>query len=364
MFMRIASSSINMSSQHSLEEQDVQSESLKVWGDVKTANIANSSPENGNTGQQVLVEISAAAKELYTQTQQTISVDKLDSHFFLKDEDKQKLMLIQALMESLTGKKFKFYLPTLDGETQPEVKIKLSQSAIDRLNAARQPQQRQGWGLEYHSYQGHFESESVAFQAAGVVKTTDGKEIDISMALKMTRQFASEQRIDVKAGDALIDPLVINFDAPAAKLTQTKFSFDLDSDGTADQISFAAPGSGFLALDLNNDGKINNGKELFGPNTGNGFSELSQYDSDNNGWIDENDSIYDKLRIWTKDAQGNDQLFALGQKGIGAICLGNVTTDFALKDNQNTQQGQLRTTGLFLRENGTAGTVQQVDLAI
>lgn len=362
--MRIASSSISMSSQHSLEEHDVQSESLRLWGDVKSTNVSGAPPDNENTSQKVLVEISAAAKELYTQTQQTISVDKLDSHFFLKDEDKQKIMLIQALIESLTGKKFKFYLPTEDGETQPQVRIKLSQATIDRLQASRQPQQSQGWGLEYHSYQGHYERESVAFQAAGVVKTADGKEVDISMALKMTRQFASEQRLDVKAGDALIDPLVINFEAPSAKLTQTKFSFDLDSDGTADPISFAAPGSGFLALDLNSDGKINNGKELFGPNTGNGFAELSQYDSDNNGWIDESDSIYDKLRIWTKDAQGQDQLFALGQKGIGAIYLGNASTEFALKDSQNTQQGQLRTTGLFLRENGTAGTLQQVDLVI
>lgn len=362
--MRIASSNIAMSSQHSLDESNIQLESLRVWGDDKSTNALGAPPDNTNTDQKVLVEISAEAKELYTQTEQTISVDKLDSPFFLKDGDKQKLFIIQALIESLTGRKFKLYLPSEDGGTQLQVRIKLSQATIDRLKITSHPQQLQGWGVEYHSYQGHYERELVGFQAAGVIKTTDGKEIDIAMALKMTRQFSSEQSIDVKAGDALIDPLIINFDAPAAKLTQTKFSFDLDADGITDQVSFASPGSGFLAIDLNNDGQINNGKELFGPNTGNGFSELSQYDSDNNGWIDENDAVYDKLRIWTKDAAGNDQLFALGQKGIGAIYLGNLTTDFSIKDSQNTQQGQLRSTGLFLRENGSAGTVQQVDLAI
>lgn len=160
------------------------------------------------------------------------------------------------------------------------------------------------------------------------------------------------------------DPLVINFDGTAAELTQTKFSFDLDSDGTQESISFAGPGAGFLTLDLNQDGIINSGAELFGPASGNGFVELAGYDQDSNGWIDENDAIYQKLRIWTKDADGNNQLFALGKKGIGAIYLGNAPTQFAIKDAANNLQGQVKSTGLFIRENGTAGTVQQVDLAV
>ncbi|MDI6602302.1 MAG: hypothetical protein QME46_11105 [Thermoanaerobacteraceae bacterium] len=38
--------------------------------------------------------------------------------------------------------------------------------------------------------------------------------------------------------------------------------------------------------------------------TGNGFQELMQFDDDSNSWIDENDDIFDKLRIWTKDSDG------------------------------------------------------------
>ena len=195
-------------------------------------------------------------------------------------------------------------------------------------------------------------------------ETADGREISIDLSFSLSRQFVAEQQISLKAGDALIDPLVINFAAPAAKLTATKYSFDLDSDGASDQVSFAGAGSGFLALDINKDGVINNGSELFGPQSGDGFGELAAYDSDGNNWIDENDAIYDKLRIWTKDEQGRDQLFALGQKGIGAIYVGNVATEFALKDSANNLQGQMRSTGIFLRENGTAGTIQHIDLAV
>ncbi|HEX3048495.1 MAG TPA: hypothetical protein VHY08_27345 [Bacillota bacterium] len=208
------------------------------------------------------------------------------------------------------------------------------------------------------------ESEQTSFRANGVVKTADGKEIDFSVALNMSREFVMEKITSTVAQQQLKDPLVINFDGPAAALTDTKFSFDLDNDGALDQISFLKSGSGFLALDQNQDGVINNGGELFGTASGNGFADLLKYDSDQNGWIDENDAIYEKLRIWTKNENGEDMLFALGQKGVGAIYLGNIDTQFSFKDAANQTQGQLRRTGVFLKEDGTAGTMQQIDLVI
>jgi hypothetical protein len=117
-------------------------------------------------------------------------------------------------------------------------------------------------------------------------------------------------------------------------------------------------------LDKNGDGVINDGSELFGTKSGDGFKDLAQYDNDNNGWIDENDSIYDKLRIWTKDENGQDKLFALGQKGVGAIYLGSANTDYYLKNASNVTNGEIRKTGVFLNENGSVGTVQHVDVAV
>jgi hypothetical protein len=106
------------------------------------------------------------------------------------------------------------------------------------------------------------------------------------------------------------------------------------------------------------------GTELFGPQTGNGFLELAAYDEDGNGWIDENDSIYNQLVIWTKDENGEDQLFALGEKGIGAIYLGHLATPFALTDAQQQEQGEIAQTGIFLKENGQAGLIQHIDLVV
>jgi hypothetical protein len=171
--------------------------------------------------------------------------------------------------------------------------------------------------------------------------------------------------ISIRMGDAqLVDPLVINFDGAAASLTDTKFEFDLTSNGEKDMISFVGSGSGFLALDKNGNGVIDDGTELFGPTTGNGFAELARYDADGNFWIDEADPIFNDLRIWVKDIEGKDYLYTLKEKNIGAIYLGNVSTPFAYKDASNQLQGEMKSMGIFLAENGMVGSVQQIDLAV
>ena len=75
--------------------------------------------------------------------------------------------------------------------------------------------------------------------------------------------------------------------------------------------------------------------------------------------------MWDRLRIWTKDSDGNDLLYKLSDKKIGAICLQNVSTDFSQRSISDGQiNGRIRQTGVFLYENGSAGTVQHVDLSM
>ncbi len=210
-----------------------------------------------------------------------------------------------------------------------------------------------------------FESEAVSFAAKGLVKTADGKTIDIDMQLNMSRSFYESSKTTLNwgsPGGKLCDPLVVNFGGKAASLTQRKFSFDLDADGKMDEIAFAGAGSGFLALDKNGDGKINDGNELFGPQSGNGFADLRGYDADKNGWIDENDEVFAKLRVWSRDEYGNDQLFTLKELGIGAIYLGETETQFQMSDDKGQMQGQMRSTSFFLKENGGAGYIHHIDL--
>lgn len=207
-----------------------------------------------------------------------------------------------------------------------------------------------------------YEKEILGFKAKMAIETANGDNIHIKIGIKVSREFA--KKIDGSTFEKkLVDPLVVNFGSVSADLTSTKFSFDLDCNGTSDQISSLAKGSGFLALDKNNDGIINDGSELFGAKSGDGFVDLAAYDRDNNSWIDENDDIFDKLRIWTKDENGQDQLVGIGEKGIGAIYLGNVKTDYSLK-SEATLNGMIRETGVFLRNDFSAGTIQHIDFVV
>ncbi|MBF0573922.1 MAG: VCBS repeat-containing protein [Desulfamplus sp.] len=215
---------------------------------------------------------------------------------------------------------------------------------------------------EFNSY---YESESTKFDALGSVKTESGESINFKLHLDMNREFYSENSSQIVGDNSLIDPLVVNFNGNPAELTDVKFKFDLNSDGKDEEISWLSSGSGFLVFDKNNDGMVNNGGELFGPATNNGFNELEQLDEDKNGWIDENDASFEKLSVWSGDSPNDAKLKSLKESGIGAIAVKSQETEFEIKEqkSQNTL-GQIRRTGIYLEENGKAGTIQQLDLAI
>ena len=133
----------------------------------------------------------------------------------------------------------------------------------------------------------------------------------------------------------------------------------------AEEISSLGSGSGFLAYDKNGDGVINDGSELFGTKSGDGFADLAQYDEDGNGWIDENDSIFNNLKVWVKNEDGSDRLLDLKEANVGAIYLGSADTQFHLNNAYTNQTNAvIQKTGVFLKETGEVGTIQHVDLAL
>lgn len=208
------------------------------------------------------------------------------------------------------------------------------------------------------------ETESTSFSTVGTVRTADGREINFTVNVGMSREFQEYYRDDLElASFTMCDPLVINLDTDVAQLQDQTFYFDIDADGKPDEVSQLGAGSGYLALDKNGDGSVNDGSELFGTASGNGFADLAKYDEDGNGWIDENDAVWEKLKIWAKDQNGNDVLYRLADKGVGAICLQNASTDFTQKGLGGQTLGAVRSTGVFLYENGNVGTVQHVDVA-
>lgn len=208
------------------------------------------------------------------------------------------------------------------------------------------------------------EHERSDFSSTGRVCTADGRELNFNLELSMCRDYSCTRTIQQSGTVRLRDPLVINFDGQAAELSGRCFAFDLDADGTREMIDGLGSASGYLAFDRNGDGVINDGRELFGTRSGDGFADLMALDDDGNHWLDEADKAFAALRVWQHDATGNARLSTLGDKGVGALYPGASDTPFSLTDDDNRLRAQVRASGIYLSEDGRAGSLQQIDLAI
>ncbi|WP_163336756.1 hypothetical protein [Desulfopila sp. IMCC35008] len=363
--MKISDYTVDLFSERTAVEKTVKRESLRTWGDkdkqplvekrlkdnpsVVTKNINSTS-----VGQIQTDDVQLSSVAMQGRPRRALVAPVPEGHKIMADLN---LEILKEMIERITGKIMDFRIPGEVGASGP---VETNEAPADELS----PVVGQGFGMEYDYYESHYEYESTSFESSGTIQTEDGQEIGFNVRLNMSREFMTEHHVNIMVGEPLKDPLVVNFGGGAAEIHNRDFEFDIDADGKNDQIGFVGPNSGYLVLDKNENGIVDNGLELFGPQTGRGFSELAAYDADGNNWIDENDSIYNRLRIWTKDESGNDQLFALGEKGVGAIYLHHIETPFFLKGEGNSLLGQVRESSVYLGDDGSVGTVQQIDLAV
>lgn len=371
--MQIQHHNLNAKAEHQYSRQEQQIERLRVGEVSQDANgrrrvetlveLEGSKLEVSNTYSRWQSRHENPANELNKSTQSAYGPDinHLDTSS-LQSRDRLKLELISRLHKMITGQdlRIKLFDPSV-------LESKREDSAALSVNASVPPinVQQPSIGMELERVSRISEEERSSYQVKGQVHTQDGRTIDISLSLQMARSITQQESSMMRLGARLSDPLVINFDGKAAELSQTRFSFDLDLDGQQDEIPTLSGNRAFLALDRNGDGQINDGGELFGARTGNGFAELAQFDDDGNGFIDEGDAIFSRLRLWSPSAEGESSLVSLASRGVGAIWLESAETEFSLTPNLTENRlGVIRSTSIFLSESGRSGTVQHVDLSI
>ena len=288
----------------------------------------------------------------------------------LTDEEQQELSLpnqlrlMKVMIESLTGIKItlpKTSLPSTEGNPASTAGPTSQQVPESRAN----PEDNAAVAVTELS----LEQEQLTFQAHGSVTTADGREIKLELGFALDYRLLTANDRITSAGK-LKDPLVLNLDGLVAGFTQGTFTFDLDADGTKEEVTKLDKGSAFLAMDRNGNGQIDDGKELFGALSGNGFADLAALDQDGNGVLDEGDGQFAELRLY----RPGEALLTLGDKQIGAIFLQHAATPFmhlgqdpeASRESTQPEPSPavLRQTGLYLTEDGKAGTVQQLDLRV
>jgi hypothetical protein len=348
--MKISSYAMDLSSQHYAANSQTVSEKLTAWVGARRPDFEG----RGRTApppEPPRVDISPAAR----QAQDSAPAETTDDG----TNGDPLLGIMKTLVEILIGHKLKLFSGT-------ELTSQSSGSATATAGqVANSPPARAGFGIEYDRHETRTETEQTSFQASGSLLTADGKEISFTLEMQMARSYTEQSSFSLRAGDAVRkDPLVINFGGTAAQLQNTRFAFDIEGEGNTVNIALLGSGSAYIALDANNNGKVDSGKELFGTASGNGFADLMKYDADGNGWIDDNDPIFSQLKGWSPDEEGGGSLSSLKALGVGALYLGSQATPFEIKDAGNQSLGAVKSTGLYLNENGSTGTLQQIDLTV
>jgi Bacterial Ig-like domain len=103
-------------------------------------------------------------------------------------------------------------------------------------------------------------------------------------------------------------PLVIDLNGDGVQTTglDNAVIFDLNADASLQRTGWLDRHDGFLVRDVNQNGRIDNGSELFGNRTlltngseaSDGWQALAQYDSNGDAVIDSQDSIFKDLQLW------------------------------------------------------------------
>ena len=183
-----------------------------------------------------------------------------------------------------------------------------------------------------------------------------------TLAALQSQRSSSELNLTVNAEPEVKDPLVLDLagNGFSTRGLAQAVEFDLDGDGRSERVSLSNGDDALLALDRNGNGRIDNGRELFGDQNGaaHGFAELARYDDNRDGQIDANDAIYNNLLLVQFDAQGQQQIRRLSEVGVAQISLSYRASQQAI----NTYD-RLAQVGEFTWQDGRRGQAADLLLA-
>lgn len=168
----------------------------------------------------------------------------------------------------------------------------------------------------------------------------------------------------------MLSALVLDLDGNGVtmtKLGRAGSGFDMDGNGQSDKNGWIGPHDGFLVIDRNANGLIDDGSELTflaeDPTARSSLAGLAKLDSNGDKVIDAKDARFLELRVWV-DANANGitdlgELKTLASLGIVSIGLSEKYVNGSNKIGSNFLVGS----ATFTRSNGMVGTLGDTELA-
>ena len=159
----------------------------------------------------------------------------------------------------------------------------------------------------------------------------------------------------------LTSPLVLDLDGDGVETVglDRGIQFDMDNNGFRETVGWVHADDGLLALDRNGNGVTDNGSELFGNNTtlengnkaANGFLALADFDDNRDGVINQNNTVWNDLRVWRDLDQngesGAGELFTLDELGIASLKL-----SYTNSNSKDEFGNEFRQSGSYTDVNG------------
>ena len=173
----------------------------------------------------------------------------------------------------------------------------------------------------------------------------------------------------VKTAETVRSPLIIDLDGDGIETVSSDKGvyFDHDGNSLAEKSGWVGKDDGLLVRDINGNGQIDDGTELFGNNSvlsngqkaANGFEALKNLDSNNNGTFDSFDTAWNQVKVW-KDSNkngvvDNGELLSLEQAGVEHFNLNYINSN--LQDENGNIIGEVGTYG---KTDGTSGNLSDI----